>query len=130
MKKYKIVAKYHTGDSFGSENVEDNVELKWDNIDIAKANLKRIGEHYSFYKASNRYNLKTDFEALKKNVKKKDWCVDCNMKESYDYSLYLFDDKGKKLKYSPPWCGYFQGLHEVKIELNDPTDEDDCKIIF
>ena len=38
---------YNTGDSFSSESgLESFLELEWTNLDIAKANLVRIQEHY------------------------------------------------------------------------------------
>lgn len=53
MGKYKIKISYCTGNSFGSEDTEDLVELDWDNLDIAKENLQYIKEHYKQYEECN-----------------------------------------------------------------------------
>jgi len=54
--KYKILYNYNTGDSFHNEdNLEGEVELEWNNREVALANLKRIEEHYKFYESVNRY---------------------------------------------------------------------------
>lgn len=43
---YKIKIEYKTGNSFGSHDEEGEIEYKWENLEIAKENLKRIKEHY------------------------------------------------------------------------------------
>ena len=41
--KYQIKLSYTTGNSFGSEEREELLEYVWENIEIARENLKRIG---------------------------------------------------------------------------------------
>lgn len=77
--KYKILYNYNTGDSFHNEDeLEDTIELEWNNREVALANLKRIEEHYKFYRQMNK-----DYPRLsKKQIKYliwsklyKDWLV-------------------------------------------------------
>jgi hypothetical protein len=46
---YKIKYSYRTGDSFHSEDREEILEFDWEDIDLAKAALKRIEDHYRWY---------------------------------------------------------------------------------
>lgn len=41
---YRIKISYSTGNSFGSEDTWDYLELTWKNLDVAKENLQRIKE--------------------------------------------------------------------------------------
>jgi len=46
----KILINYNTGDSFHDEdNIEEHLEMTWENLEIAKENLQRIKEHYKWY---------------------------------------------------------------------------------
>jgi hypothetical protein len=130
---YKILLSYSTGDSFDTEDTSDYLELSWNDLDIAKQNLKRIGEHYRVYnlydKMSNKYDLKyldkKDID-LFESRKSKDWFV--ADKDSYTerYSLILKTDAGKDWKISAFWCGYFEHLQSAEIVL----DKSDLKITF
>jgi len=46
---YKIKVEYRTGNSFGSEDTEESLDLEWQDLKIAKENLKAIKEHYEMY---------------------------------------------------------------------------------
>ena len=76
--EYKIRIDYCTGNSFGSEDMNEYLDLYWSNIDIAKENLKRIKEHYEQYKEcnSNSWNSKcrSNNEIFLSN-KDEDWFV-------------------------------------------------------
>ena len=52
---YRIKISYLTGDSFGTQDTYDYLELTWKNLDIAKENLQRIKEHYELYEAVDSY---------------------------------------------------------------------------
>ena len=73
LKKYRIKISYQTGNSFGSEDTTDYLEITWDDIDIAKENLQRIREHYEMYKELDGYRIngsrQSIFEKNKKTVK-------------------------------------------------------------
>lgn len=108
LSQYKIQYIYDTGDSFHSEeNVIEELEPTWTNIDICKANLQRIAEHYSYYQ--DRYRDKN------KDIKNKDWFV-----EGYEGCLRLQLDNGNFFQFSAPWCGYFERLKKIAISLNLP----------
>jgi len=74
---YKIKYNYRTGNSFGSENLQDELDMSWEDLDVAKSNLKRIQEHYIQYQELNEYKFykkRTNQEILKSN-QNKDWFV-------------------------------------------------------
>lgn len=75
--KYKILYNYDTGDSFHNDyGLEEYLELEFNDIEVAKQNLKRIEEHYKQYKECNGYSLKkrNDQDIFKENLGK-DWFV-------------------------------------------------------
>jgi hypothetical protein len=49
--KYKILVSYQTGDSISSSDQKQEIELDWEDIDVAKENLNRIKEHYEMYRS-------------------------------------------------------------------------------
>jgi hypothetical protein len=125
MGKYKIVAYYQTGDSFGSRDTQSDVELQWNDLEIAKENLRRIKEHDEFQReVDNRFANKTKDQLLKE-AKNKPWFTD--NKYGFYHCLNLLTDRGKLHKYSAPWCGYFERLHGARIELVDELDSDDMR---
>lgn len=100
MSKYKIKYNYDTGDSFHNEyDVEGNLELEWQNLEIAKANLKRIEEHYKQYREIESYRGKDDQTILEGN-KDKDWFVKkdrlVTFKPNHTESYWAIDEKDKE----------------------------------
>lgn len=111
---YKIKFNYDTGDSFSNESdCIGYLEYEWEDIDIAKANLKRIEEHYKQYRELEySYNKKeTNQEILSRN-KDKDWFVneprlvafvEYNGKPSHhaidEKSREIFEKAGKEIGY-------------------------------
>lgn len=90
MGKYKIVAYYRTGNSFGSEDTQSNVELQWNDLEIAKENLRRIKEHDEFQReVDNRFGNKTKDQLLKE-AKNKPWFTD--NKYGFYHCLNLLTD--------------------------------------
>lgn len=76
--KYKIKYNYDSGDSFSQyPNNEDCIELEFENLEVAKANLKRIKEHYLQYEEVNSYSIRIARSAQEifKANKNKDWFV-------------------------------------------------------
>lgn len=73
--KYRIKYNYDTGNSFNvSYGEEGCIELEWNDINIAKANLQRIKEHYKLAQEFfGRWN-NDDFELIE-NHRQKDWLV-------------------------------------------------------
>lgn len=74
--KYRIKYNYDTGDSFNNEyGCEGYLELEWNNLEVAKANLQRIQEHYTQYKEIEySFKKKNNQELLQEN-EGKDWFV-------------------------------------------------------
>lgn len=74
---YRIKYTYNTGDTFSTQDgLTGYLELTWQNLDIAKANLKRIEDHYKMYEALNRYNYpRIDNDKIIEQNKGKDWFV-------------------------------------------------------
>lgn len=73
--KYQIKYSYKTGDSFSNSDVEGILELTWENLDVAKANLKRIQEHYKMYDALNSYFDKRSKQEIIASFEGNDWLV-------------------------------------------------------
>ena len=57
VKKYYIEIFYETGDSFSSSDEICTLELQWDNLDIAKENIKRIQAHNEWYEDNHGYRI-------------------------------------------------------------------------
>ena len=96
--KYCIKISYQTGNSFGSEDTFDYLELEWDNIEVAKENLIRIKEHYKFYRSIERsYSSRADNLKLIKESSVKPWFV--NVPKLWCISLDCVIDKNKRKKY-------------------------------
>jgi hypothetical protein len=155
MGKYKIKIDYLTGNSFGSEDASDIIELDWDNLEIAKENLQYINEHYKQYEECNSYSFrksKSKDEIYESN-KDKDWFVGeikyrtiadkcCISNEYYENNKELCEpfyddfyaenciklkaDNGNFMQMSCFWCGYFETLHSAEIII----DNNDMKISF
>ena len=149
--KYKIEIEYSTGNSFHNEETSDIIELYWNNLDIAKANLNRIKEHYNMYNEVDSYlSNKSYIEILEEN-KHKDWFVyepklyciskdtviDEKDKHKYEPSdikyiadinfalncIKLYNDDGKVFQMRCFWTGYFEHMHNAKIILEDSEIE-------
>lgn len=124
---YQIKVKYQTGDSFGSQDTEDIIELDWNNLDVAKQNLQRIKEHYEQYRQlngwRNEYGHKDRDSIIEKN-KTKDWFVgeDNTTWSTPEYCIKLYTDDGKPFQISCFWCGYFEYLHGAEIITSGDSD--------
>lgn len=109
---YKIKYFYQTGDSFNTYDSEDVLEMAWKNLDNAKSALRRIKEHYDWYKYENRES----WHKYDKEVEEPKW----HKGEKYDMTIKVMLDNGKEVKFSAPWCGYFERLHNAEIIADDP----------
>lgn len=119
---YKIKVHYDTGDSFTHElDQEHIIELTWESLENAKANLKRIEEHYKLYRDLNSYfNRKTDKD-IKGQYSREDWYVGENTK-----LIRLYSDDGKVFQMWTTWVGHFETLNYAEIIVED----NDMKISF
>lgn len=112
-KKYEILVRYKTGDSFKTYDNETTIELRWNNLDIAKENLKRIKAHYEWY-----YDHNESYRWKERDPLPKPPYID----SKYEFRLYLKMDDGKEMIYSASsWCGFFERLYGAEIrECYDP----------
>lgn len=118
---YKIKVEYRTGNSFGNHDETDYVDLGWENLDIVKENLKRITEHYEWYRDINNCSRWSP----KQQVKKPEWIKEKD-DEMAQYIINLKLDDGTERNYSPFWIGYFECLYSLEIVM----DFKDCRIEF
>lgn len=154
MQEYRIKIDYMTGNSFGSENTSDYLELTFKDLNVAKENLKRIKEHYEMYQDIEGWrSTKTRDQWYEENINK-DWFVnkpklwniklneviderkkELHSQEDLQYKpddyyathcLYLYIDEGVQIQMSAFWCGYFETLNSAEIE----ADSSDMKITF
>ena len=111
MNKYTIEYDFTTGDSYSLERLTEILDcISWNNLEIAKENLKRIKEHYEFY-----YREEKTYSRRKK-VKPPTWWKTNN---NHIYCVNLKTDNGKEFQLYCPWCGYFETLHGATIIEND-----------
>ena len=121
---YKIQYNYNTGDSYNNYNYTSVLELTWNNLDIAKENLKRIQQHYNYYKELHNYQSRKSRELLIKDNSYFPWFV--NIGSLHEHCLILITDDGNNFQLSAPWCGHFESLNSVEIIIEDT----ELKIVF
>jgi len=112
-KKYSIQISYRTGDSFSSRDETSTLELTWDKLNVAKANLKRIEEHYRWYEEIN-----STYKPLLKDKltnKEPEW----HKGIEHDFVLILKTDDDRDFQFSAFWCGYFETLYSAEIVFSD-----------
>lgn len=115
MKRYYIEIYYETGDSFSHHDETSDLKLEWDDLDIAKDNLKRIKEHYAWYEKKNDYRFMNGKD--NPQIEKPD-CAD----KKYEFVIHLSTDDGKDCRISAYWCGYFESLYSAEIKEHDNPD--------
>jgi len=113
MMPYKIEVFYRTGDSFGSRDTSTVLEMEWQNVENAKKALRRIKEHYKWYKYENESPWNRDEE-----VREPDW----HKGEKTDATVKLLLDNGNEVKFYAPWCGYFERLQSAKVFIAEDLD--------
>lgn len=152
MGKYKIRINYKTGNSFGSHNESDLLEIDWDNFDIAKENLQAIKDHYTkvYREIETSYSARKDNQEICKQYQNEWWFVKIlkpyristddaiseKQKSKYqndwenrfdDYMasncIKLKTDRGNIMQMSCFWCGYFETLIGAKIEVDESDTE-------
>ena len=112
--KYTIEISYRTGSSFGSEDCVQTIEHEWSDMEVAKANLKRIKNHYEW--SQEHIDL-----WHKPKVKLPEGVV-----WNDEYRMILLElllDNGKTITASAFWTGHFEQLHEARVVLVDGSDE-------
>ena len=120
---YSIRVEYTSGDSFGSWDTSDTLEMTWEDQSVARANIQRIREHHQFCQANKRNWDDREGEREKRIApfKGKDWVVTYHGEIS-EYSIILKTDDGKNWQIGVGWEGYFETLNAIEIVDNQELD--------
>jgi hypothetical protein len=103
---YKIKIEYKTGNSFGSHDETDYLELEFKDLKVAEENIIRIKNHYEYYQKHSDMWHKPKGKLPKGVV----W------NERYGAILLeTIDDDGNIFTENPFWVGYFETLYGASI---------------
>ena len=110
---YKIKVEYTTGDSAESYRTVDYIEFDWESLSAVTQSLERIKIHYDWYLYENggKYYKKHCIQPPSKPP---------YTHPKYDRSLELVLDNNKRHYTYAFWCGSFETLHKVSIEVVEP----------
>ncbi len=105
---YNIKIEYITGDSFHTEQLMETIEMEWKHLDRAKECLKRIQNHYEFYKKYDSiYHIPKDaIVPVGVVMSDKTACLE------------LIADDGEPFRYGCFWVGYFETLLSATIVMS------------
>lgn len=139
--KFQIQIDYNTGNSLNKYNKIELLELNFNDINVAKENLKRIYEHYNMYIQTNYYrkdiNLYINERWFVKKVniinKKTNYSINESdlhkfKKEDIDYKIDIYtaqncikliSEKNNILQINTFWIGHFESLNNIKIVLKN-----------
>lgn len=114
MKAYKIIVNYDTGNSFTTSPGEQcECVHEWDDISIAKENLKRIVEHNKAVKKIDGW--RTYGKASWDDYKNERW-----YSKTYPmHSVVLLTDDNTEYTESCEWVGYFENMNFCEIIPKD-----------
>jgi len=120
--KYKININYDTGDSFNHySDIDQELSPTWENIEVAKINLKMIQEHYKYHldltSIGRMHYDKKVLEEKQKEMEKKPWYPS----EYPDVTMDLISDNGDRINIITFWTGYFESLNSAEI-VPDTSD--------
>lgn len=113
-KRYCIMVYYETGDSNGSYDMHNKLEMTWNKLDVAKENLKRIKQHHQWYLYKH-----PEFHLSRSKKKIKRPAV---VSDQHDTCFNLITDDGNECQISAFWCGYFENLDYARIEENEDPE--------
>jgi hypothetical protein len=126
---YRIDYSYSSGDSLGSEDHEDTLELTWESQEVARQNLRRIEEHWKYCQAflEQRGHVRSDRKHdLAKELRafaRRDWYVPLGHPSDNPSCLILKTDDGIDWKFSCPWVGYFESFYGARVVENTNQDK-------
>lgn len=110
---YRIEITYKTGDSFqSSSGNKEDIFFTWDNLSVAKENLKRIKEHNKYQRSGHSGD---------RSFVDRPWF---SGKDSWEYTITLIDDLNSPVRVGAFWIGYFKELERAEILLDSPQDTD------
>lgn len=118
---YNILIKYITGNSFGTHETSDLLEIPFSNIETGKENLRRIREHYKAYQEKTSYGNLTNVNFPKFYINHRKGVG--FGKNSLNGIILLLDDGTEHEMLSCFWIGYFEHLISAEIVLDDPNSE-------
>lgn len=101
---YDIKIFYRTGNSFGSEDAIDNLDLPVESLDIAKENLQRIKTHTEVMR-----KLDNSYREIDKPVIPDFYIVDTR-----GIILKIDNERTHQIDY-PFWTGYFESIQRAEI---------------
>jgi len=107
--KWRIRIDYETGDSFGSENTHDYLDIEWENLDMAKESLRRIKNHFEFCDGKHCWTRPEGDLPVGVDWNDKWRCL----------RLILVDDDYNDYPCAAFWIGYFEYLHTAEIVGQD-----------
>lgn len=119
---YTIKVDYQTGGSFHTEDTSDTLKGEW-TLEVAKENLKRIKEHYSFINnRKNYYSIAMQKKAEKEleQIKTKPWYSG----KDWEFGILLLENDGTSKEYHCTWTGYFEKLYGASIIACNEDDDD------
>lgn len=105
---YQIHAEYETGDSNGRHDTSTTLEMVWEDLEKAKAALKRLEEHYRWYDGRDSWEVRYKKVAPPEEPA---WHVGL----PYDFTVKVLLDNGAEVQFLAPWCGYFERLRSLEI---------------
>lgn len=123
---FKIKYEYETGDSFSNEDAEGVLEISWKDKSKAQDAIRRIREHYQYYRAINGYHSYSEASEILKAIeeaRKADWFAATLHDERGEYTLKVKTDEDKDYQFRAPWCGYFETLYGAEIIEDDPNNK-------
>lgn len=119
MKAYKIIVDYDSGDSFGTyPGQQCECIHEWNNLDIAKENLKRIAEHNKVVQKLDGW--RTYGKGSWDDYKNERWYSPNGAK----YTVVLLTDDNTPYEENCSWVGYFESMNYCHIV----PKEDDMRI--
>lgn len=115
MSKYKIKIRYMTGNSFGSEEVENYIDddLEWSNPEIVEKNIQAIKEHDEMIGRIENHYTSVNID----DYRSKAWfAYEKHFGMDY-YPIKILLDNGNYMQIDAFWnSGYFESLTGVEVE--------------
>jgi len=119
---YTILVKYKTGNSFGSEDTEDEIGCIWKDKDSARAALKVIKDYVDTVEKYKNLRFSKEVDNFVYKLESKPWFTN---KQYWEYSLYVLTDEGEKQEIHAFWNGYFERLYSMHIVTVNSIDDED-----
>lgn len=134
---YTIEIEYKTGDSFGSEELTEQVGYVWDKIEDAKLTLSYIKEHWKLYAALHDRNVPAvKVEKLLKAAKSRPWFYISNdpldRGDAFGYwtrCIIVVDNSGGTTSIGAFWTGYFERLLSATVVACVDDNDNDMRFV-